>query len=185
MIPVTELRSGTVFEDQGNVFVVVSYEHIKMGRGAAEIKLKVRNIRTGATTNKGFGNNARVRPLRISKRDLQYLYKDEDSAYFMHPQTFEQVVVALPRLSEDHVYLKDGDSFNLSFLDEEFIALNLPPKMEFAIADTGPSIKGNSASNMYKDAVLENGNRVRVPLFLKVGDRIRVYTRTGAYSEKV
>lgn len=184
MISVTDLRSGTVFEDQGQVFQVLSYEHIKMGRGSANIKVRVKNVRTGAITDKSFINGAKVSDVRIIKKDLQFLYKDEDLAYFMDPKNFEQVSISLRKLTSDE-YLKEGNTFSVSFLDKEAIALNLPPKMELSIVETGSSIRGNSASNIYKEAILENGIKTKVPLFLQVGDKVRIDTRDGSYTEKV
>ncbi len=185
MISVTDLKSGTIFEDQGQVFAVLSYEHIKMGRGSANIKVKVRNVRSGATTEKSFINGAKVQNLQINKKQLQYLYKDDSFAYFMDPLSFEQAQVPLKIMGGDHKFLKEGESFYVAYLSDEPLSLELPPKMEFEITDTGPNIKGNSASNIYKDATLENNIVTKVPLFLKVGDKVRIDTRTGAYSEKV
>jgi elongation factor P len=184
MIGVTELRNGSVYEDQGQIFIVISYEHIKMGRGSANIKVKVKNVRNGATLIKSFINGARVNGLQIAKKDVQFLYKDDTDAYFMNPATFDQINIPLDVVGE-HEYLKEGMDFNVSFLGDEALSVNFPPKMEFVIADTGPSLRGNSATNIYKDAVLDNGMKTRVPLFAKVGDKIRVDTRTGEYSEKV
>lgn len=185
MISVTELRAGTVFEEAGNLYVVLSYEHIKMGRGSANIKVKVRNIRQGSTTEKGFTNGARVNNVQVFKRDVQYLYRDGESAYFMDPVSFEQITIPLSLIGNDAAYLKEGENFNVSFLDKEALALNLPPKMDFVISDADPGVKGNSASNIYKDATLDNGLKTRVPLFIKVGDKVRIDTRTGEYSQKV
>ena len=183
MLVVTELRAGTVFEDQGQLLQVLSYEHIKMGRGSANIKVKVRNLRTGATVEKSFINGARVNDVQVAKRDMQYLYKDEDNAYFMHPETYEQVSVPLTIVPE-HYFLKEGDSYNISFLGDEALSITFPPKVEFVVKDTGPAVKGNSVSNVFKDAELENGFKTKVPLFINVGDKIRIDTRTGAYSER-
>jgi elongation factor P len=183
MISVTELRAGTVFEDQGNTYQVISYEHIKMGRGSATIRVKVKNIKTGNSLEKSFINGTKVKPVSVNKKDLQYLYKDDANAYFMDPKTFEQIAISLD-LAEGHIFLKEGDSFNLSFLESEPLSLNLPSKMEFNVEETGPSIKGNSSTNVFKDAVLENGFKTKVPLFINNGDRIRIDTRTGAYTEK-
>ena len=184
MLSVTELRSGTIFEDKEQIFQVVSYEHIKMGRGSANIKVKVRNVKTGATTEKSFINGARVNEMRIPKKDMQYLYKDSNFLYFMDQQTYEQIQVPLKKFPE-YEYLKDGGIFTISFLEDEPLSLNLPPKMEFKIAETGPSLRGNSATNIYKDAILENGLKTRVPLFMNTGDSVRIDTRTGDYCEKV
>lgn len=183
MIGVTELRAGAIFEEQGNIYQVLSYEHVKMGRGSANIKVKVKNLKTGATTEKSFINNAKVKPIVVLKKNLQYLYKDKENAYFMEPKTFEQISVSL-KIADGHTFLKEGESFNLSFLEDEPLSLNLPSKMEFTVEETGPGVKGNSATNIFKDAILENGIKTKVPLFINIGDKIRVDTRTGAYTEK-
>ncbi len=185
MIGVTELRSGTIFEESGNLFQVLSYEHIKMGRGSANIKVKVKNLKNGSTTEKSFINGARVNNVQVFKREIQYLYKDSESAYFMDPKSFEQIAIPLLLMGEDVAYLKEGESYNVSFMGNEPLALNLPPKMDFVITEADPGVKGNSASNIYKDATLDNGLRTRVPLFIKPGDKVRIDTRTGEYSQKV
>lgn len=184
MIGVTELRAGIIFEEQGQLLQVLSYEHIKMGRGSANIKVKVKNVRSGSIVEKSFINGARVQNVSVTKKDMQFLYKDEEFAFFMDPVSFEQVQIPL-RVLDGHEYLKEGLNFSISFYQEEPLFLSLPPKMELVIADTGPSIKGNSTSNIYKDAILENGIRTKIPLFLNNGDKIRIDTRTGEYSEKV
>lgn len=183
MLSVTNLKSGTIFEDQGQIFKVLSYQHIKMGRGSANIRVKVKNVRTSATFEKTFMNGAKVNEVSILNRELQYLYKDSDFAYFMDPQTFEQINVPLKNI-EDHIYLKDGENFSVSFLEGEPLSLNLSPKMDFVVSDTGPEFRGNSATNIYKEAILENGLKTKVPLFIKVGDKVRVDTRTGEYTER-
>lgn len=184
MVSVNELRNGAVYQDDGELLQVLSYEHIKMGRGSANIKLKVRNVRSGSITEKSFINGARVQDAQVIKKEFQYLYKDDSDAYFMNPTTFEQITVPLT-VALNHEYLKEGENYTISFFGDEPIDLILPPKLEFVIEETGPSLRGNSATNIYKDAVLENGLKTRVPLFMKVGDRVRIDTRTGAYSEKV
>lgn len=184
MISVTELKAGTIFEEQGNLLQVISYEHIKMGRGSANIKVKVKNLRTGTTVDKSFINGAKVNDVMVLKKDLQYLYKDSENAYFMNPVTFEQIEISLETMGSDSYYLKEGESFNISFLGDEALSLNLPPKMVFKVAETPPGVKGNSATNVFKEAILENGLTTKVPLFIKNGDTIRIDTRTGAYSER-
>lgn len=184
MIGVTELRAGTVFEDQGNIFVVLSYEHIKMGRGSATIRVKVKNIKTGNSLEKSFINGAKVNPIQVLKKDMQFLYKDADSAYFMNPKTYEQITIPLKTIDPEHLYLKEGQEFNISFIDDEPLSLNLPPKIDLEVTETGPGVKGNSATNSFKDAILENGIRTKVPLFIKIGNKVKIDTRTGAYTEK-
>ena len=183
MISVTDLKRGAIFEDEGQIYQVLSYEHIKLGRGSATIKVRVKNLKTGSTTERGFINGAKINSVLVQRKELQYLYKDSENAYFMHPKTFEQISVSLNRLI-DNIYLKEGVNFFLNFLDDEALSLELPPKMEFKIEETGPSLRGNSATNIYKDAVLENGIKTKVPLFINISDTILIDTRTGQYSEK-
>lgn len=183
MISVNELRGGVIYEDAGNLLQVISFEHIKMGRGSANIKVKVRNLRTGSVTEKSFINSAKVQDVQVLKKELQYLYKDDDNAYFMHPTSFEQITVPLTILPE-HAFLQEGETYPISFQGEEPLSVVMPPKVVLKVTDTAPGVKGNSASNVFKEAILENGLSVKVPLFINVGDSVRVDTRTGAYTER-
>src|SRR6266571_3112996 len=183
MIPVTDLRSGTTYEENGQYFTVISYDHIKVGRGSANIKVKVRNIKTGTITDKSFINGAKVQGVQVNKKDMQFLYKDSDAVYVMDPQTFEQVSIPLQSVP-DHAYLREGDTYTVSLLSGQPLEVLLPPKMVFKVVETAGGVKGNSTTNVFKEAVLENGLIVKVPLFIKVGEHIKVDTRTGAYSEK-
>jgi elongation factor P len=183
MISVTDLRAGTTYEEDGQLLQVIAYEHIKMGRGSANIKIKVKNLKSGATVEKSYINGAKVKDVQVLKRDLQFLYKDDDLAYFMNPETYEQITIALNKI-EDYDYLKDGENFSVSFLGDEALTVTLPPKMTFTVTETAPGVKGNSATNVFKDAILENGIKTKVPLFINTGDKIRIDTRTGAYTEK-
>lgn len=184
MIGVTELRAGTIYEESGNLLQVLSYEHIKMGRGSANIKVRVKNLRTGTITDKSFINGAKVNDVSVLKRDVQYLYKDADGAYFMDPKTYEQLTIPLKLITYEEKYLKEGQNFSVSFRDSEPLSLNLPPKIDLLVTDTAPGVKGNSATNVFKDATLENGLTTKVPPFIKIGDKVRIDTRTGAYTEK-
>ncbi len=183
MISVTELRSGTTYVEDGQFLVVLSYEHIKMGRGSANIKVKVRNIKTGTINDRSYINGARVTDVQVEKRDMQYLYKDGDFVYFMDQKTFEQVSIPL-RLVPDYQFLKEGESFSVSFLTGAPLSVQFPSKMVFKVTETAPGAKGNSATNVFKEAILENGIKTKVPLFINIGEMIRVDTRTGAYCEK-
>ncbi len=183
MIGVQDLRTGTTFEEDDQIFVVLSYEHIKMGRGSANIKVKVRNLRTGAITEKGYISGAQVHPARTQNKEYQFLYKDEENAFFMDPQTYEQHEIPLQKLV-GHEFLQEGENATLQFYDEEPLALQLPPKVTLKVEDTPPGVKGNSASNVYKDAVLVNGMKIRVPLFINNGDEVVVDTRDGSYTKR-
>lgn len=183
MISVTDLRAGTTYREDGNLYQVLSYEHIKMGRGSANIKVHVKNLNNGSTVDKSYINGARVQDVLITKKELQYLYQDADNAFFMYPDTFEQINIPLFKI-DGNAFLKESENFSVSFLDNEPLSVQLPPKMVFKVTETGSSMKGNSATNVFKDAILENGMKTKVPLFISEGEYIRVDTRTGAYTEK-
>lgn len=183
MISVTDLRAGTTYREDGNLFQVLSYQHIKMGRGSANIKVRVKNLNNGSTVDKSYINGARIAEVQINKKDMQFLYKDDDAAYFMDPSTYQQEQLSLIKI-DGHEYLKEGESFTVSFLDNSPLTVQLPPKMVFRVEETGPAVKGNSATNVFKDAILENGIKTKVPLFISIGELVRVDTRTGEYTEK-
>ncbi len=183
MVSVNELRAGTAFEEDGNIYKVLSFEHIKMGRGSANIKVKVQNLRSGSTTEKGYTNGAMVRDIELDKRDYQFLYKDADSVYFMDPRTYDQKEIPLGSLAGVR-FLKEGEIVTLQFYGDEALDLILPPKIALKVMDTTPAVRGNSASNVYKDAELENGVKTRVPLFINIGDSVVVDTRDGSYTKR-
>lgn len=183
MLVVSDLRAGTFYEENGQLLQVLSYEHIKLGRGSATIKVKVKNVRTGSINEKSFINGARVNDVQVLKKEMQYLYKDDSACYFMDPQTFEQVSVPLA-VADGSDFLKEGETYPVSFYKEEPLGIMLPPKVDLVVSETGPAVKGNSATNVFKDATLENGITTKVPLFINIGDKVRVDTRTGAYTER-
>lgn len=183
MIFVNDLRAGATFEEDGQIFKVLNFEHIKMGRGSANIKVKVKNLRNGSTTEKGYTSGAMVSDIALDKKDLQFLYKDSGSVYFMDPRTFEQRIVPLKNLLGVE-FLKEGETVTLQFYNDEGLDLILPPKVTLKVSVTDPGVKGNSASNVYKDAKLSNGMSIRVPLFINTGDSIIVDTRDGSYTKR-
>lgn len=183
MISVNDLRQGAIYEEYGNLLQVVSFEHVKMGRGSATIKVKVKNLRTGSISEKGYVNGQKVQDVSVVKKEMQYLYQDNDSVYFMDPVSYEQVAIPTHIVPEAQ-FLKEGQNYPISFRDTEALSLVMPPKVELKVVDTAPGVKGNSASNVFKDAVLENGVKTKVPLFIHIGDSVRVDTRTGAYTER-
>lgn len=180
---VQDLKAGATWMEDGNLFRVISYEHIKMGRGSATIKVKARNVRTGAVVEKGFTNGAQVNAVNVDKREYQYLYKDAENAYFMNPTTFDQVTAPL-KVLDGSDYLQEGKNATLEFYEDEVLGVVLPPKITLKVSETDPGVKGNSASNVYKDATLENGISTRVPLFINIGDLVVVDTRDGTYTKR-
>lgn len=183
MISVTDLKSGIAYEEDGAILQVISYEHIKMGRGSANIKVKVRNLTSGSILEKSYINGANVKDIYLESRQLQFLYKDTEKAYFMDPRSYEQVDVSLKNLA-GHEFLIEGNEAIVQMHNGEALSLQLPPKVTLKVLDTAPNVKGNSASNVYKDATLENGIKARVPLFINTGDSVVVDTRDGSYTKR-
>ena len=184
MINVTELRSGIVFEDKGEYFLVLSYEHIKMGRGSGTVKVKVKNLPTGATIEKTFQTGARVQEVNLERKKVQYLYQDNQGYHLMDLVSYDQFAVD-KRLVEDMAkFLKEGMELTLFAVADKPLYIEIPKILEYKVAQTGGSARGNTVGATYKDAVLENGLTVKVPLFIKIGEVVRVDTRIGEYVER-
>jgi elongation factor P len=184
MLNVTDLRAGAAFRDQSGLWEVQSYQHIKMGRGSANIKIRARNLRTGAIVEKSFISGARVEEVEVEKKKAQFLYADQSNANFMDQASFEQFSLPASLVASQIKFLKEGESYDLAFADSEILGVELPRNMILKIAETGPGIKGDTVSTAYKAAKLENGLEVKVPLFLKEGDAVKIDTRSGEYLER-
>jgi elongation factor P len=184
MINATELKNGASFLYEGKPFKVIKYELNKMGRGGAVVRVSCVNLENGVNVEHAFSSNLSFEEVDLSKQRLQYLYKDDKSACFMNPINYNQIEIPLGVLGKDIAFVKDGDEVNVLFWGEKALSVELPPKIVLAVTDTDPGVKGNSATNIYKPAVLENGLRLKVPLFINIGDKIRVDTRTGEYIER-
>ena len=185
MLNINDLRTGAVFKEEGNLFMVITFEHIKMGRGSGTVKLKVKNLKTGSIVERGFITGARVEEADVEKKKAQFLYSDDESLNFMDPVSFEQFTLPKAVAGENAKYLKDGLEVVLIVAEGEALSMELPNSIIYEIKETGPEEKGNTVSNVYKDAVLDNDLIVRVPMFMKINDRVKVDTRTGAYVERV
>lgn len=184
MINVTELRAGTVFEDQGVYFLVLSYEHIKMGRGSGTVKVKVRNMGNGSTVEKSFITGARVQEASLERNKVQFLYKDNDGYHFMDPSSYEQFDISDKLVGGDGPYLKEGMEILLFTIEDKPIYIELPKIIDYKVVQTGGSAKGNSVGSTQKEALLENGLKVKVPLFINNNETIRIDTRDGSYVER-
>lgn len=182
---VNDLRNGMVFKESGNLWQVLSYDHIKMGRGSGNIKVKVRNLKSGSITEKSFITGARIEEANVEKRKAQFLYHDGNSFNFMDPISFEQFPLAQSIIGDQAKFLKDGLDVILLVSENEALTLELPNSIVYTISETGPGERGNSVSNVYKDATLDNGLVAKVPMFMSVGEKVKIDTRTGQYLERV
>ncbi len=180
----TDLKNGETFLHYGKPYQVVKYNLIKMGRGSAYVKITAKNMESGGTEEISYQSNASVEEANTGKRKLQYLYKDALTAYFMDPKSFEQIEIPLKVLGDQVLFLREGSEPTVLFWEDKPLSIDIPPKVVLEVTETDPGVKGNSASNIYKSAVLENGLKVKVPLFIGVGEKIRVDTRTWDYIER-
>ncbi|MFA4858868.1 MAG: elongation factor P [Candidatus Margulisiibacteriota bacterium] len=180
-----DLRPGMTVEIDSNLFIVLEYNHIKMGRGGAVIRAKFKNIRTGATIEKTFKSGEKVNLAHIERKQMQFLYSDPDSAHFMDQTDFNQVAIDRKLIGENLPYMKDGDIIQITFYEDEAIGVDLPAAVPLKIIETPPEVRGNTVSGGTKDATLETGLIVKVPLFMSMGDVVKVDTRTGKYIERV
>ena len=184
MISVTDLRAGIVFEERGDYFLVLVYEHIKMGRGGGTIKVRVRNITNGATIEKSFPNGARVQDVSLDRKKVQYLYKEGQVFYFMDNASYEQFELPFGIIGDFAPFIKEGLEITLFAIGDKPMYIELPKILDYKVTQTGGASKGNTVGAAQKDALLENGLNVKVPLFIKTGEVIRVDTRSGQYVER-
>ena len=185
MITVTDLKSGVTFKEKNEIFEVISYTHTKIGRGSANIKIKARNLKTGESAQMSFTSGAKLEEVDTEKKKLQYLYSDPENLVFMDPKTYEQFPIKKTLAGEKDKFLKEGEFYELLTSEGSVLSINLPKLMEFKITETGPGVKGDTVSNVYKPATLEGGIEIKVPLFINAGDMVRVDTRTSEYVERV
>jgi elongation factor P len=178
MIPVSDLRKGVTFEQDGDLYKVLEYQHYKPGRGNAIIRTKLRNLRTGATIERTFTSGDRV-------QKVQYLYNDGELYHFMDIETYEQPVLSADLLGDAVKYLVDGLVVDLVSYESEPIDVELPITVDLEVTATEAAIRGDTATGATKDAVTAPGLVVKVPLFVETGDTIRVDTRTGEYLTRV
>ena len=185
MIGSGDLRKGITIELDGTLYQVLDYQHIKVGRGSAQLRLKLREFRGGHTIERTFQAGEKFVRARLDYRNMQYLYNDGDLYYFMDQENFEQFPLNLDQLGDANNYLKEGMSLQISSYKGELIGVELPITVELEVVETDPGFKGDTASAGNKPAKLETGITVQVPLFVNVGDVIKVDTRSASYLERV
>ena len=184
MISVNDIKNGITFVLDGDIYQVLEFSHVKPGKGAAFVKMKIRNLRTGSTTEKSFNSGTKLEKAMIEKRPMQFLYASGDSYNFMNMESYEQIELTKDQLGDDVNYLKEGLNVDLSFYQGELLGVMLPDKVELKVTHTEPAVKGNTTNNATKDATLETGLVVRVPLFVEQGEKIIVSTSTGKYDSR-
>ncbi len=184
MYTVSDFRRGLPIIVDDQPYYVVEFHHFKMGRGRANIRTKLKHIKTGAVIEKVFSSNDSFKPPDLENRKMQYLYENAGEFIFMDAQTFEQIHVAVDKLGDAKMYLLENEEYQVLFLDNEAISVDFPASVILEVVHTEPTVRGDTVSNITKPAKLQTGLEIKVPPFIKEGDRVKVDTRTGEYLER-
>jgi elongation factor P len=182
MISTNQFRNGTHIEVEGTVFKILEFQHVKPGKGGAFVRTKLRRASDGAVIDRTFRAGEKFRPVRTEVRKMQFLYRDGSDAHFMDTDSYEQLAIPERTLAEALRWMKESDEVDLLYIDEQPADVQLPSAIDVQVAETEPGVRGDTASGGgTKPAVLETGTRIQVPLFIDIGDVVRVDTRSGAY----
>lgn len=185
MIDVNDLRPGVTFELDGEVWIVISFLHVKPGKGSAFVRTKIRNIETGNVIEKTFRAGEKVKEAYVERKEFQYMYNDGATYYFMDNKSYEQIELPEEFIGDEKYYLKEGMNIQVLYYKDRAIGIELPNYVDLEVVETEPGFKGDTAQGGSKPAVLETGLKIQVPLFIEKGEIIRVDTRTGEYLERV
>ena len=180
-----DLRNGTTFELDNNVFRVVEFQHVKPGKGAAFVRVKMKNVITGSVLERTFNPSEKLQGAEIEKRDMQYLYNDGDLYYFMDNTTYDQLPLNKDQLGDALKYIKENMNVTMLSFKGKVFTVEPPMFVELEVTYTEPGFSGNTTTTSGKPATLENGLEISVPLFVNIGDVIRIDTRTGQYMERL
>lgn len=181
MFNVNDIKVGITFLYEGSIYSVLEFSHVKPGKGAAFVQAKLRNLKTGSTVVVRFNSGTKLEKAMIEKKAMQFLYASGDTYSFMDMETYEQIELNKDQIGEEVSYLKEGLDVSISFYQGELLGLILPDKVELTVTHTEPAVKGNTTNNATKDATLETGLVVRVPLFVEEGEAVIISTKDGEY----
>ena len=184
MVIAGDFKNGITFDMDGQVMSVIEFQHVKPGKGAAFVRTKLRNVITGAVIEKTFNPTDKFQDARIDRKEMQYLYNDESLYYFMDMETYEQIPLDKSLLSDNFKFVKEEMMCRVSSYKEKVFAVEPPMFVELEIAECEPGVRGDTATGASKNATLETGAVIRVPLFINEGEKIRIDTRTGEYIER-
>ncbi len=181
MINVNDLKNGMTVQYEGNIYTVLDKEHVKPGKGAAIVKAKLKNLRTGSIAEYSFNSTIRLEAARIEKKPMQFLYEMNDVYYFMNMNDYEQIELPRSVIGDDAKLLKENLEVDIMFFEGEMLGMTLPDKIEMKVVHTEPAVKGNTTSSAMKDATLESGLVVKVPLFIEQDEVILISSKDGKY----
>ena len=184
MINVNDIKNGMTIMIEGQIYQVVEFLHVKPGKGSAFMKTKLRNMRTGGIVEKTFNTNVKFEKANINKQNVQYLYNTGDTYFFMNMDTFEQLELGADQVGDSKNYLIENMNVYVILYEGELLGIDLPDKVEFTVVETEPAVRGNTTNNALKDATVETGLVVKVPMFIEQGEKILVTTADGKYSSR-
>jgi elongation factor P len=184
MAAVSEFRRGMAIRHENDIWVVVDFQHVTPGNWRAMLRTKLRNLKTGRITDVTFRMSDKIEEVRLEGKTMQFLYEADGLLYFMDAETFEQTFIPEEMLGDQKRFLKEESTCTVFFLEGSAISAEVPLFVELKVAEAEPGVRGDSATNIMKFAVLETGARIQVPLFIKEGDTLKIDTRTGRYIER-
>jgi elongation factor P len=184
MVSTSEIKRGMVIDLDGQLQKILEFEHQKIGRGSAQVKISFKNLRTGANTVRTFQAGSKFNDVRLEREVVQFLYKDGEQYHFMNTETYEQPILSEEQMGDVRYYIHENETVDLITYNSEPIDIEIPPSVVLTIAYTEPGIKGDTASNATKPATTDTGLTINVPLFVNIGDKVRVDTRSGSYVER-
>ena len=185
MVSAGDFRNGLTIELDNNIFQVIEFQHVKPGKGAAFVRTKLKNIKSGGVVEKTFRPTEKCPQAHIEKKDMQYLYSDGESFHFMDEETYDQIALSADQIGDSLKFVKENDVVKMLSYQGEVFAIEPPMFVELEITDTEPGFKGDTATGATKPAVVETGATVYVPLFVETGNKISIDTRTGEYLKRV
>ncbi len=181
-ININEIKNGMTIIIDGKLCLIEEFQHVKPGKGSAFMKMKLRNLRTGALVEDTYNTNIKIERARVDRLPMQYLYSMGDSYVFMNNETYEQLELPQEKIADQVKYLKEGLELTISMYEGEILGIQLPEKIEYEIVETSEAVKGNTTNNATKDAKIETGYTVKVPLFISQGEKILISTQDGKYA---
>ncbi|MBR1717823.1 MAG: elongation factor P [Bacilli bacterium] len=184
MINVNDIKNGMTLIIEGNIYQVVEFLHVKPGKGSAFMKTKLKNLRTGGTVERTFNTNVKFEKANITRSNVQYLYNSGNTYNFMNMETYEQIELTEDQVGDNKKFLLENLLVDIVMYEGELLGIILPDKIEFTVVETEPAVKGNTTNNALKDAYVETGLLVKVPLFIETGEKILVTTADGKYSSR-
>jgi elongation factor P len=184
MVTAGDFRNGVTFEEDGNVMQIVEFQHVKPGKGAAFVRTKTKNVITGAVVERTYNPTAKFPAAFVERKDMEYSYNDGELYYFMDVETYEQVPISSSALSDNFKFVKENMVCKVLSYKGNVFGVEPPNFVELAITETDPGFRGDTATNVTKPAILETGAEVKVPLFIDIGEVIRIDTRTGDYMDR-